>query len=172
VRKITQNVVGVISLGVLATSWTIGQAAETGLVLAGPTSSPAPTGSAAPSASPEPAGSGSPEPTQSPNSNQSAKPTPQPAKKISKTGGVITYKVQGYTYQIQLKVTKDGDSISSISNLIAEATKFGKTDFTVAFPYLEEMALAASSSKFSNVGGATFTSEAYKKALESALAKF
>ena len=171
-RKATQNIVGVISLGVLATSWSVGQASETGLVLAGPTRSPAPTNSNAQSPSPEPAGSESPKPTQSPNSNQSVKPSPEPVKKISKTGNVITYKVQGYTYQIQLKVTKEGNSISSISNLIAEATKFGKTDFTVAFPSLEEMALAANSSKFSNVGGATFTSEAYKKALETALAKF
>ena len=164
-RKSTQNIVGVLSLGVLATSWSIGQAAETGLVLesaVAPPSSPSPTSSAVPSATPSTTTSSSP----------SAKPTAAPAKKVTKTGNVITYKVQGYTYDVQLKVTKDGSSISSISSLIAQATKFGKTDFTVAFQYLEEMALAANSSNFSNVGGATYTSTAYKQALESALAKF
>jgi uncharacterized protein with FMN-binding domain len=172
VRKVTKNIVGVISLGVLATSWSVGQAAQSGLVIentAGPSSSPAPTNSAA---SPEPTGSASAEPSPLPSSSKSSAPTAEPAQKVSKTGGVITYKVQGYTYQVQLKVTKKGSTISSISPLIAEATNFGKTDFTVAFQYLEERALAANGSNFANVGGATYTSKAYKQALESALAKF
>ena len=49
-RKATQNIVGVISLGVLAASWSIGQAAESGLVVGAPTATE-PAATAEPTAS-------------------------------------------------------------------------------------------------------------------------
>ena len=65
-RKVTKNIVGVLSLGVLATSWSLGQAAESGLTISN-TAAPQPSDSASPAASnsPTPAASSSASPTAS-----------------------------------------------------------------------------------------------------------
>lgn len=176
-RKNTKNVVSVLSLGVLGISWSIGQSAQTGPVLAAPdtSSSPAPSSTATenPAATgPSASSSAEPSPTKSSNTDSKTPATPAVAKSVSKTGGVIGYKVQGYDYQIQLKVTKNGSDVTDVGLLIAEATNFGNKNYTVAFPYLQQSAVAADGSSFANVSGATYTSEAFKKALDSALAKF
>jgi uncharacterized protein with FMN-binding domain len=41
-----------------------------------------------------------------------------------------------------------------------------------AFPYLVQYAIAANGSSFANLSGATYTTNAFKRSLESALARF
>jgi uncharacterized protein with FMN-binding domain len=191
VRKVTQNIVGVLSLGVLATSWSLGQAAETGLSLAPgaaantsdtavntdaePTASP--TATDAPTTAPTEA-AGTAEATQSaasaakstPAPTKTATPTPTAttAKKASgaaQTGAAISYKFG----VIQVEVVKSGSTITAV-NLIQAGTK--GPDWAVVPDMLAEAAVSANGSNFGNVSGATFTTQAFKQALESALAKF
>lgn len=76
----------------------------------------------------------------------------------------------GYRYgTIQLEVVKTGSKITAI-NLIQASTK-GR-EWAAVPSTLVSAALAANGTGFSNVGGATFTSEAFRSALESALAQF
>lgn len=68
---------------------------------------------------------------------------------------------------IQLEITATGGQISSLNKLQASASN----GFDRAFAILDQSAIAASSTNFSNVSGATFTSTAYKEALASAISK-
>ena len=67
-----------------------------------------------------------------------------------------------------MKVTKSGSKITAIDYIQAGATG-GRQQ---VFPELVSMALAANSSNISNIGGATYTTDAFIRALDSALAKF
>jgi len=179
VRKITKNIVGVISLGVLATSWSLGQAADTGLTLGAPTASP--TTSDQPSATPStdpsaaPSASASAEPTAS--TSAPATPTPKPTKtaapapsgKVTKTSDEVQYVAHRGAGIMQLTVTKSGSKITDVT-ILSGGTEGG--DWASVPGILAQAAVAAQGSNFGNVGGATHTTEAFKTALESALAKF
>ncbi len=178
-RKATQNIVGVLSLGVLATSWSLGQAADTGLSLetapqpaatnntdapAVPTAEPSatPATPAEPGTAPSQSASQSSAPTKAP----APAPTKQPAAaSVSQTGAAVPYKYG----VIQLEVVKSGSSITAV-NLIQSSTK--GPDWAVVPGMLAEAAVNANGSNFGNVSGATFTTQAFKQALESALGKF
>jgi len=69
---------------------------------------------------------------------------------------------------VQLSVTKANGKITKIGLVQAGATG-GRQG---AFSYLVQYAVAAQGTSFGNLGGATFTTEAFKQALDSALAKF
>jgi uncharacterized protein with FMN-binding domain len=179
VRKATQNIVGVLSLGVLATSWSLGQAADTGLSLetapqpaatnntdapAEPAAKPSatPATPAEPGTAPSQSASQSSAPTKAP----APAPTKQPAAaSVSQTGAAVPYKYG----VIQLEVVKSGSSITAV-NLIQSSTK--GPDWAVVPGMLAEAAVSANGSNFGNVSGATFTTQAFKQALESALGKF
>jgi uncharacterized protein with FMN-binding domain len=179
VRKATQNIVGVLSLGVLATSWSLGQAADTGLSLetapqpaatnntdapAEPAAEPSatPATPAEPGTAPSQSASQSSAPTKAP----APAPTKQPATaSVSQTGAAVPYKYG----VIQLEVVKSGSSITAV-NLIQSSTK--GPDWAVVPGMLAEAAVNANGSNFGNVSGATFTTQAFKQALESALGKF
>ncbi len=178
-RKATQNIVGVLSLGVLATSWSLGQAADTGLSLE-PAPQPAATNNpdapAVPTAEPSatPATPAEPGTAPSQSASQSSAPTkapaPAPTKQpatasVSQTGAAVAYKYG----VIQLEVVKSGSSITAV-NLIQSSTK--GPDWAVVPGMLAEAAVNANGSNFGNVSGATFTTQAFKQALESALGKF
>jgi uncharacterized protein with FMN-binding domain len=151
VRKATQNIVGVLSLGVLATSWSLGQAADTGLSL---------------ETAPQPAATNNIDAPAEPAAEPSATPTKQPAAaSVSQTGAAVPYKYG----VIQLEVVKAGSSITDV-NLIQSSTK--GPDWAVVPSMLAEAAVNANGSNFGNVSGATFTTQAFKQALESALGKF
>lgn len=80
--------------------------------------------------------------------------------------------VQGepITYQygtIQVEVVRSGGKISAVNLLKAEATD-GRV---AAFPSLVQAAITAQGSNFGNVSGATFTTDAFKLALDSAVSK-
>ncbi len=90
---------------------------------------------------------------------------------VSDTGNqpkTVTSDLISYRYgQIQLEVTATGGKIDSIVEKTATASR----GFEQAFPYLNAAAIQAQGTSFSNVSGATFSSEAYRQALNSALSK-
>lgn len=76
----------------------------------------------------------------------------------------------GYRYgTIQLEVVKSGSQITAI-NLIQASTK-GR-EWASAPGELVQLALSAQGTSFGNLSGATYTTEAFRAALDSALAKF
>lgn len=172
-RKATQNIVGVISLGVLAASWSIGQAAESGLVVGAP-AEPSATETATPTATPT--GSASSEPTTSstPATSASAKPTPAKseapvAATVTKKSDPITYVAEKRKGVMQISVTKKGSAITAI-DIISGGTEGG--EYASVPGVLAQAAISAQGSNFGNISRATHTTEAFKKALETALAKF
>jgi uncharacterized protein with FMN-binding domain len=91
-------------------------------------------------------------------------PVPGPAAGNTQTGAAIGYRFG----TIQLSVTKSNGSITAIDLVQAGATG-GRQG---AFPSLVSAAIAANGSTFGNVSRATYTTDAFKQALDSALAKF
>lgn len=69
----------------------------------------------------------------------------------------------------QIQVVKSGSTISSI-NVLTGTTRGGQ--YAAIIPELVSAAVSANGSNFGNYSGATFTTNAFKQALESALAKF
>jgi uncharacterized protein with FMN-binding domain len=192
VRKITKNIVGVISLGVLATSWSIGQAAETGLKL---NAAPEPSNSA--SATPTPAASETPtpvapaenggtaptpaqSPTPTPKQTATQKPTTTPtptatkaapvsAATVTKTSAAISYIAKNRQGIMQLSVTKVGSKITDIT-IISGGTEGG--EWAGIPDQLAAAAVQSQGAHFGNVTRATHTTDAFYQALDSALAKF
>ena len=82
--------------------------------------------------------------------------------------GSATSDTIGYQYgNIQLKVTQTDGKISAIDLVQADATA-GREQ---AFSYLVKDAISANGSSFANLSGATFTTDAFKQALDNALSK-
>lgn len=79
------------------------------------------------------------------------------------TGDAIDYEFG----TVQLNVTKKASELISIEFVQAGANG-GREQ---AFPQLQQAALAANGTNFGNVSGATYTTDAFKAALDSALAK-
>jgi uncharacterized protein with FMN-binding domain len=202
VRTTTKSAIGLLSLGVLVASYTAGTAAELNTFgAAAPaatapaqtgssTQTPKPTETATPSAAQTAdattaatsasAQTKTPTPTQATaqttavTATVTSTPTPTPSatktttatiSSGSKTGTAINYRYG----TIQVEVIKSGSKISAV-NLIQATTK-GR-EYAAVPPMLVTAALAAQGSGFGNVSGATFTTDAFKQALESALAKF
>ena len=89
----------------------------------------------------------------------------------SSTSGSKTATSEAIYYRygtIQLEVVKSGKTITAI-NLVQASTR-GR-QYEVVPPMLVTAALSAQGTNFANVSGATFTSEAFRSALESALGK-
>ena len=83
---------------------------------------------------------------------------------ITKTGTAINYRYG----TVQVSVTKASGKITAV-NLLQEGATGGRQG---AFTYLVDYAIQANGSSFGNLGGATYTTDAFKQSLESALAKF
>jgi uncharacterized protein with FMN-binding domain len=69
---------------------------------------------------------------------------------------------------VQVSVTKATGKITAV-NLLQEGATGGRQ---AAFTYLADLAVQANGSNFGNLSGATYTVDAFKQSLESALAKF
>ena len=167
-RKVTKNIVGVISLGVLAASWSIGQAAESGLVIG----SPAATGTPAPSASDTSTAAETPAPTASETVTSSPAPTKttnSAAKSVSKKSDAVSYVAHRNQGTMQISVTKLSGKITDVS-VLSGGTEGG--EWASVPGLLAQAAIDAQGSNFGNIGGATHTTDAFKTALENALAKF
>lgn len=98
-------------------------------------------------------------PTQDPEAN----PNTSNSGKVTATGEAIVYPYG----KIRLSVTRDNGQLTAIGLVQAEADN-GRDE---AFPKLQQAALDANGSSFANVGGASYTSDAFRLALESALGK-
>jgi len=68
---------------------------------------------------------------------------------------------------IQLSVVRKAGKISAV-NVVQGTASAGRD---AAFSYLQQYALSAQSSSFANVSGATYTTDAFKQALDSAISK-
>ena len=79
------------------------------------------------------------------------------------TGDAIQYKYG----TIQLELTATNGKIESIKELQASAS----SGYEQAIPVLRDEALKAQKADFANLSGATFVSDAYKKAFANALSK-
>ena len=88
--------------------------------------------------------------------------TPTTATKTG-TGDAINY-MYG---TVQLKVTQTNGKITAVDLVQASATA-GREQ---AFSYLQKYAIQSNGSSFGNLGGATFTTQAFKQALDSAISK-
>ncbi len=179
-RTQTRSLVAVATLGVLAASYQFGTSAETGLLLGMPSAtantsgSPEPTaaasGSALPSATPT-ATAGATSSAATPAAPTVTKtPTTAPTKApvavvTTKTGAAIDYKYG----TVQLEVTKSSGLITDVNVLVG----FGSgPEYNAVIAGLAAYAVSANGSDFANVSRATFSTTAFKQALDSALAKF
>lgn len=82
--------------------------------------------------------------------------------------GTATSDAVPYQYgQIQLTVTEKAGKITAIDTGTSSATA-GRDQ---AFPYLVKDAISAQGTNFANLSGATYTTDAFKQALTSAIAK-
>ena len=101
---------------------------------------------------------------QSHGSLASASATSNTASKTgSATGDSISYQYGN----VQLKVTETNGKITAVDLVQAGATG-GREQ---AFSYLVKDAISANRTSFGNLSGATFTTDAFKQALNSALSK-
>jgi uncharacterized protein with FMN-binding domain len=102
-----------------------------------------------------------------PTTPSTASPTTVASKRDA-TGQFIQY-MYG---DIQVKVTKQGTRITNIQVLKEDATDPRSAQInSIAIPMLQQQAMSAQSANINGVSGATFTSQAYYEALQSALDK-
>lgn len=187
-RNGTKAFVSIVSLGVVAAGYQVGLAAEisNGFSASAPvidqtsgatsgsnpvetaTASPAPaaTPAATPASPSTPGQTTAPAPVSTPKATPPA-PAPNPAPNTSSTtkdGSAVRYQYG----TVQVSVTKAGGKITAVNMLQSGATDGRQAAFT----YLVDLAVQANGSGFGNMSGATFTVDAFKQSLESALAKF
>lgn len=91
------------------------------------------------------------------------KATTDPNATSAATGDAIDYEFG----TVQLNVTKKAGELIAVDFVQAGANG-GREQ---AFPQLQQAALAANGTSFGNISGATYTTEAFKAALDSALAR-
>ncbi len=197
-RSATKATVGLVSLGILAGSYQFGATGEHAVSLSAsaadsnsatpqsvaqtqPTAENTSANAAAESTSSQSqtttsgatktSSAGASSKTATSATAEAAAPAPTAtATKSATNGGTQTGDAIRYKYgTIQLEVVKSGNSISSI-NLIQASTK-GR-EWASAPGELVQLALSAQGTSFGNLSGATYTTEAFRAALDSALAKF
>lgn len=180
-RNSTKGAVGVIGLGLLGLSYQLGTTTTPSSGnFASPTDVAAPVAVASETSSPQPFASESA--SVSSKGNESVNTAPQPvasatnspspsatkstnnsAAGVTKTGDAVE---SGFG-PVQVKVTKVNGKITDITYLQSVATH-GRA---AAFPYLVQYAIEANGSNFANLSGATYTTDAFKRSLDSALSK-
>ena len=188
-RTPTKFATGLMGLGLLAVSYKLGLPPVTAVAnTAQPVQTPsAPEPTTAPSLAPStPTNptqnkpitntSGStvtkPKPTSKPAATTKPAPVdpapvdpPATSTSVTKTGSSVGYRFG----TVQVSVTKDASgSITDIGLVRAGATGGRQAAFTS----LVSMAIAAQGSSFGNISQATYTTDAFKTALDSALANF
>ena len=105
-------------------------------------------------------------PAQEPTQTQApSEPTAAPAapQSVTQISDEISYKYG----VVQVSITKTGDQITDVTLLKGDAT-YGRD---VAYQTLIQATLQYQGTNYGNVSGATFTTEAFKLAVENALAK-
>lgn len=166
-RSATKTFVGLAGIGVMIA------AARAGLPVATAAATPTPTDSATSTATPTATETPTPTTTSKPKATTKPKSTKPSSSGSSgstagasgsKTGGTISYKYG----VVQVSVTKSGGKITDVNLLQGTATK-GRD---AAFPSLIKATISSNGTSFGNLSGATYTTNAFKKAVNSALAKF
>ena len=115
-------------------------------------------------ASPDPNTAPPSTPTQPGTTLPTPPPTTPPAVQVSFDSDVIAYKYGN----VQVSITKTDGLISSVTMLQGDATN-GRGE---AYKILTDATIQVQGTSYGNVSGATFTTDAFKLAVESALAKF
>ena len=196
-RTSTKVAVSLFTLGTLAVSYKLGNPATTNGLTASGVTTTAPTTSNTVSLGGTPSALPTTSPTPSTAPKKSTKKKP-PAKKkptasgsgastgtgSGTTGGTTTPPVTtgvagtktgslfhenvwgGY---VQVSVTKDASGTITAVNLVQANATGGRNS---AFSILQQAAVQAQGSNFGNVSRATYTTQVFKQALDSALAKF
>lgn len=181
-RKNTIAATTILGLSAFAASVLVGQQQEvqalslgSGLEVSTGTPTPTPTASESGEGGPQPTTGPSAGPTSdlSPTPTETNSPSPTPTETSTATGafknGDYTSSAVKYKYGvIQLGVTVSDGSIASIDLIQATTTGRG---YDKAPPILVDAALKAQGANFGNLSGATYSTQAFKKALENALAQ-
>lgn len=105
-------------------------------------------------------------PTQAPANTQASVEQPQ-APAAPQVVTVVSDEISYKYGVVQVSVTKTGDQITDVALLKGDAT-YGRD---VAYQTLIQATLQYQGTSYGNVSGATFTTEAFKLAVENALAK-
>lgn len=164
-RKSTAIITSIVAASALAVSLRVGDIATLDNI-AVDFSGPSTSGGSTPTPDPTQA------PTQSPtatpgNATASPKPSSVPApapKKVTVDSDVIQYKYGA----VQISITKVGSEITAVNLLQGDETN-GRAR---AYQILIDATLQVQGTDFGNVSGATFTADAFRKAVDSALLKF
>ena len=93
--------------------------------------------------------------------------TPSPTGSTGKNGTATSDAIQYQFGQIQLTVTEKNGKITAIDYGSSTASAGREA----AFPYLVKDAISAQGTGFANLSGATYTTAAFKQALDSAVSK-
>jgi uncharacterized protein with FMN-binding domain len=88
---------------------------------------------------------------------------------VTKKSDAISYVAEKRQGVMQISVTKQGSTITAI-NILSGGTEGGQ--WATVPDLLAQAAIDAQGSNFGNISRATHTTEAFKTALETALAKF
>lgn len=157
-RTQTRSFVSALGVGIIGVSYYVGaQAAANDLQVTSKASAATPLPSATEIATATP----------TPTATTPAKTTTTKKKTTSakkKTSDSVAYRYG----QVTLTVTRESGKITAVDYGNSSATD-GRA---AAFPTLVQAAIDSNGSDFGNLGGATFTTSAFKTALENALAKF
>ncbi len=188
-RKQSRITLGVIGLSTLTTSYLLGhQAAESNISLAASATTTTPTKAAdsttaqvtspatteaAPEATATADATATNEPTAttepSPTATATTQPAPTATTAPAATSGTYTSQTVQYRYgRIQLEIGVTDGALTDINLL--QATTEGR-GYDQAPPILVNAALQAGGTNFGNLSGATFTTQAFKQALDDALAQ-
>ena len=163
-RKSTTIITSIVAASALAVSLRVGQIAtqdNIAIDLPNPNAS----------SSPNPTGTPPTPPTPGPSSSATAtaKPTKSPAPKPAPT--TVTVKSDPIQYKygvVQIAITKEGTALTAVDLIQGDATN-GRAQ---AYQILIDAALKVQGTNFGNVSGATFTTDAFRKAVDNALLKF
>lgn len=154
-RKSTAIVASLVAASSLAVALRIGELSTLSAI---DMPLPGPTGS---SLAPTPGATSTPQVTQPGTQSPVA---PQPPVVTTLVSDVIAYKYG----DIQISLTKTDGVISAVNVIIGDATN-GREE---AYLILTAATIEAQSTNYGNVSGATFTTDAFKLAVENVLAKF
>ena len=161
-RKSTAIVATLVAASSLAVSLRLGEL-ETIQDISADTSSQEPI-EIVPTPSQTPTASAEANPSPSPSETTSSNPTKPALKPITKNSDVIDYKYG----VLQLSVTVLGNEITDVGVIQGE-TSNGRAE---AYAILSEATVQIQGTNYGNVSGATYTTEAFKIAIENALGKF
>jgi len=182
VRSTTKTFVGLASLGVLVASAKFGLPAvavaatpvtntASDTATETPTPTPTPTTDSTTTSKKTTTAKSSTTTTKKTTSSSSSSTSTSTSTSTGTTASATSKTSSNVSYQfgdVKLEVVKKGGKITDVNCITCTATK-GRS---AAFPTLISSAISANGSGFGNLGGATYTTNAFKQALDNALGKF